>query len=59
MTSSEPKMRLWIFCPQMTLHDIPRMSQIGVKLKNTEVGKNFEITTVSVNEKTTFDKISK
>ena len=31
MTSSEPKMRLWIFCPQMTPHDIPKMSQIGVK----------------------------
>ena len=31
MTSSEPEMWLWIFCPQMTLHDIPKMSQIGVK----------------------------
>ena len=31
MTSSEPKMRLWIFCPKMTLHDIPKMSQIGVE----------------------------
>ena len=31
MTSSEPKMCLWIFCPQMTLHDIPKIPQIGVK----------------------------
>ena len=31
MTSSGPKMWLWIFCPQMTLHDIPKMSQIGFK----------------------------
>ena len=31
MTSSEPKNRLWIFCPQMTLHDIPKIPQIGVK----------------------------
>ena len=31
MTSSEPKMRLWILCPQMTLHDVPKMSKIGVK----------------------------
>ena len=30
MTSSEPKMCLWIFCPQMTLHDIPKIPQIGV-----------------------------
>ena len=34
MTSSEPKMFLWIFCPQMTLHDIPKMSQIGVKISD-------------------------
>ena len=34
MTSSEPKMWLWIFCPQMTLHDIPKMSQIGVKVND-------------------------
>ena len=33
MTSSEPKMWLWIFYPQMTLHDIPKMSQIGVKAR--------------------------
>ena len=32
MTSSEIKIRLWIFCPQMTLHDVPKMFQIGVKL---------------------------
>ena len=31
MTSSESKMCLWIFCPQMTLHDIPKIPQIGVK----------------------------
>ena len=31
MTSSEPKNCLWIFCPQMTLHDIPKIPQIGVK----------------------------
>ena len=30
MTSSEPKNCLWIFCPQMTLHDIPKIPQIGV-----------------------------
>ena len=30
MTSSELEMWLWIFCPQMTLHDVPKMFQIGV-----------------------------
>ena len=30
MTSSVRKKRLWIFCPQMTLHSVPKMSQIGV-----------------------------
>lgn len=27
----DKKMWLWIFRPKMTLHDIPKMSQIGVK----------------------------
>ena len=36
MTSSELKMWLWIFCPQMTLDDIPKMSQIGVKDKKSD-----------------------
>ena len=31
MTSSEIKMLLRIFGPQMTLHDVPKMFQIGVK----------------------------
>ena len=31
MTSSELKKCLWIFCPQRTPHDIPKIPQIGVK----------------------------
>ena len=37
MTSLEPKMGLWIFCPQMTLYGIPKMSQIGVNLNYYEI----------------------
>ena len=31
MTSSKPKKWLWIFCPEMTLPDVPEIPQIGVK----------------------------
>ena len=41
MTSSEPKMWLWIFCPQMTLHDIPKMSQIGVNWPRNSLRVNI------------------
>ena len=34
MTSSELKKCLWIFCPQRTLHDIPKIPQIGVNQKH-------------------------
>ena len=37
MMSSEPKMSLWIFCPQMTFHDIPKISQIRVKSSNVTI----------------------
>ena len=30
MTSSKPKKLLWIFCPEMTLPDVPEIPQIGV-----------------------------
>ena len=40
MTSSESKMCLWIFCPQMTLHDIPKIPQIGVK--GDSLSKDFK-----------------
>ena len=32
MTSSKPKKYLWIFCPEMTLPDVPKIPQIGVKI---------------------------
>ena len=41
MTSSEIKIWLWIFCPQMTLHDVPKMFQIGVKSLNLSVAKKI------------------
>ena len=43
MTSSEPKNCLWIFCPQMTLHDIPKIPQIGVKGNSDLNHFSFEI----------------
>ena len=40
MTSS--KMWLWIFCPQITLHDIPKMSQIGVNKADYNFDNNHK-----------------
>ena len=31
MTSSKPKKWLWIFCPEMTLSDVPEIPKIGAK----------------------------
>ena len=41
MTSSELKKCLWIFCPQRTLHDIPKIPQIGVKSGFAFPGNEF------------------
>ena len=49
MTSSEPKNCLWIFCPQMTLHDIPKIPQIGVKWAGLYSGRSLEWTVFKVN----------
>ena len=38
----ERKMWQWIFCPQMTLHDIPKMSRIEVKLNFLPYGARYE-----------------
>ena len=45
MTSSEPKMCLWIFRPRMTLHDIPKISHIGVLIKHITINLLLKIQT--------------